>query len=104
MSDQKPNVVTLSGLVSQLLEKGYHPSQVRRALQAKGVPWRYRFSTVKDGRRTAIQGERERVRRLKSVGLKPCKADPRSPNCDKVISFSLDSDSCLACLSERFRP
>lgn len=107
------HVVTLSEIVKTLLEQGFHPRDIRRQLQSRGITWRYRFSNampnpaadeqsgnrlraeVPQTRRTQHVGNRELKRRRRKMGLCENGCGGRRHG---------SSEYCLSCLENAFRP
>lgn len=94
----QPHTVRLSELVNELLKQGFHPRDIRRQFAARGIRWEYKFSTAVDGLRKQHQGNREKARRLRQIGLKKC------ANCSNTLSIGLPEDLCYDCLAEKWGP
>jgi hypothetical protein len=93
--------------VQGALKAGVHPHAIRKVLAKDNVKWNYGFTTrqrinVADlgadpkYRRLSHQNVREKSRRLKQLGLKPCIV------CKNGMAVSLDGDTCYKCLESKF--
>lgn len=91
MNDQAEStqVVPIPTLIRAMLEKGLHPSEIRKRLATAGIVWSYQW------RRTE-PGKRERARHLKAVGLKAC------TQCGHGYDCTQTSDLCADCLQQKW--
>ncbi len=86
------HTVILSDLVKTLLASGHHPSAIRTQLAARGIRWAYKFDGANRG-----GGKREKVRRLKQMGLQPC-----AMGCGANIPIDVEHGICYVCLAKKW--